>query len=249
MQLTTTLSQPGFTLRVTAPTVIEPDTPYILHFSFQALHPCVIDALTWQLPDCLYESGDMDESRFPVEISESASQPLSEPLEWTQVFIAPETGFGQIRFYLHVLSEEGADQSEPPLEWTHWVSVFSPAKPSADDPLADDLRARLINVVNDHTQNGHIFLADYVRFFADYLNIQVPEAMHETLAYEFGLPAEGLPLDNETYRLIAQGKTTFYGVEKLELIADEDCNASDDRFDAEGTRETSRDTPWEAMND
>ena len=235
MYLSIITERDDFRLTASAPTVISPDGKFSLQLLIQAHADLTLESLSWQLPSCLDDAGAELSPSLPLALAAGESAEL-------QLVLTPqEMGFGFLTFYLHT----GETSTEPACSWQHWVSVFKPAKPSADEPLPDDLRQRLISVVNYDAQNGHIFLANYTRFFNDYLNILVPEERQEQLAEEFALPAEGLPLDDETYLLIAQGKMTFYGVEKLELIAEEDCNASDDRFDPDSTRETA----WEAMDD
>ena len=48
---------------------------------------------------------------------------------------------------------------------------------------------------------------------------------------------EPLPVNEETFYRIATGDVSYYGIEKFELIAEEECVESDDRFDAENLKE------------
>lgn len=117
-----------------------------------------------------------------------------------------------------------------------WLSVFKKQEANKEE-LSSELRKRLIQVVNYRPRNGHIFLANYELFFNDFLNIEIPEGTSRFLSEEFGLPSEGFPVNDELRLEIIHGRFSFYGIEELELLAEEDCNESDDRFDADEARE------------
>ncbi|HKJ67454.1 MAG TPA: hypothetical protein VKA68_05820 [bacterium] len=233
MELSHTITTDRVTIISTAPTVIEPARPYTVRIRITARQSLTLHALTWETPDLLSEGWLESSASFPLDLEPE------DTFQASVVFRIPDDseGFGEIQLQLTGdSSESGAFE----LDWAHWISVWQPAKPDAREPLNDQLRRRLIQVVNHRPRNGHIFLANWVAFFRDYLNITVPEAAASSIAEEFGLPAEGLPVEPEVYEDIARGKVTFYGIDSLELLAEEDCVESDDRFDADGVREVAR---------
>ena len=80
-------------------------------------------------------------------------------------------------------------------------------------------------------------MADHVRFFSEFLNVEVTAEIAAILTDELLLEEEGLPVNEEIFYAIVTGQTQFYGMEKLELIYEEYCNESDDNFDTDDARE------------
>lgn len=230
MQLTIPIQSEFFELRATAPTVIQPGEKMVVSLELTAQVTFTLTQLLWEIPEDLPLEQEESAMDFPLTLNAGDT--------WTfeQVFSAKaEEGYGELTGRL-VFHAEGSSEAME-VSWQHWVSVFEKAEVAVTEYLSDELRNRLIAVTNARPQNGHIFLADHGRYFADYLHIGIPERLASILAGEFGLSDEDLPVDFEQYILFAQGRRTFYGIEVLELIAEEDCNESDDRFDPESTQE------------
>lgn len=229
MQLSIPILSEYFEMRATAPTVIEPGEKMVVQLELTAQTQLTLGQILWEIPEGL-----------PLELGEASTDlPISleagSSWHFEQIFVAEEEGFGLLAGKLVFHPGDTSDVSEVP--WDHWVSVFKKVEVPVTEFLSDELRDRLIKVTNARPQNGHIFLSDHTRYFADYLNIIIPERLAKILAAEFGLSDESLPVDFEQYILFAQGLRTFYGIEVLELIAEEDCNESDDRFDPEAIQE------------
>ena len=227
MIYTTNASNEFIALRFTAPTVVEPGDKIsaILEITFYI--DLVFQYTSFEFPDSLTmeEIEGLDKPRT----FKAGDQLKTNVIFLTDKFLED---FGMIKMALTFqFDDEKIDFNEEV-----WVSIFKKAK-AREEELSSNLRKRLIDVVNFRPRNGHIFLADYNAFFEHFLNILVPESVQEFLSEEFGLPNEGLPVDPETYHLIIGGQTTFYGIQKLELIAEEDCEESDNRFDAAVVRE------------
>eukprot|EP01013_Petalomonas_cantuscygni_P033911 TRINITY_DN61178_c0_g1_i1.p3 TRINITY_DN61178_c0_g1~~TRINITY_DN61178_c0_g1_i1.p3 ORF type:complete len:100 (+),score=2.92 TRINITY_DN61178_c0_g1_i1:481-780(+) len=74
-------------------------------------------------------------------------------------------------------------------------------------------------------------------FFSEFLNIEVPDEIASIINGEMLLEKEGLPVNEELFYAITIGQTQFYGLEKLELIYEENCTDSDDMFDMDDARE------------
>ena len=147
-----------------------------------------------------------------------------------------QEGFGIIHSKTKLKLEDGESQD---IITDTWLSVFKEMLADKEG-LSYELRKKLIEVINYRIRNGHIFLANYELFFNDFLNINIPESIARFLSEEFGLPSEGLPVDDEIRYEVIIGKYSFYGIEELEMLAEEDCNESDSRFDADGAREVKK---------
>lgn len=192
-----------------------------------------IDRIHWNIPEELTLRTGTGGGGLPVTLT------AGDTWRYEQLFMSEygEESYAELRGSLVFRSGDASESRT--AEWNHWLSIFAQAAAGESEPLSDELRDRLIGVTNARPRNGHIFLADHVRYFADYLNILIPERLAAILAREFGLSDQGLPVDEEQYLLFAQGRRTFYGIEKLELLAEEYCNESDDRLDLDDLREVS----------
>jgi hypothetical protein len=221
MNLTTSKQTEYFHYSFEGLTVIEPGQQLAFKLTIQPLKPFYLQAVHWQLPEALNSPVpflDVNQDLTP-------SIPFQKDILFTS--LTGKEGFGEIKFKFNYKTG-GTNIIEQ--EEVIWISVFE-RKVAGDKQLDDDLRNRLVSVVNFRPQNGHIFLADYASFFDDFLNITVPPHVVKFLSEDFALPNEGLPLDHEQYIRIITGSLTFYGMERLELLFEEDCNESDDRFD------------------
>lgn len=235
MVLPTPFTHELIELTLRAPTVVDPGDSAPLEVHLQARQDCVIHDITFTRRD------------VPARIAPDPAWATTRPLalsagaeyRWRGEL---QTTDGLEGYGLLLLEVNFGDPTDPTtpvsLHGNAWLSVFAPAR-AATDGLDDALRERLIGVTNYRPRNGHIFLADYAAYFRDFLHIEVPPEIASALAEDFGLPDEGLPVDEETRYEILIGRRTFYGIEYLELIAEEECNESDDRFDAEAAREVS----------
>lgn len=235
MVLTTPYTHELVELTLRAPTVVKPGERAAVAVHLLARQDCTVHDLTLSLRDA------------PADVAPDPAWATARPLtlaagddyHWHGELLTTDGREGYGLLLLEITFGDPSDPDTPaPLRGDAWLSVFEPAR--ADRAGLDDaLRERLIGVTNYRPRNGHIFLADYVAYFGDFLHIEVPEAVAAALAEDFGLPDEGLPVDGEHRYEILIGRRTFYGIERLELIAEEECNESDDRFDAEGAREVS----------
>jgi len=187
--------------------------------------------LLWEIPDDLTLIQQTEPIDFPLSLS------AGESWQYEQLFKSEDEqeSFGEITGQLVYHPENSSEVFN--AQWKHWISIFPRVVADETVALSNDLRDRLICVTNARPQNGHIFLAHHVRYFSDYLNIGIPDRLAAILAREFGLSDQGLPVDTEQYLLFCQELRTFYGIEVLELIAEEYCNESDDRFDPDELRE------------
>lgn len=231
MQLPIFIQTDSFKMTATAPTVIQPGEEMAVTTELLAAAKVTIDQILWEIPEGLSLRPADEPGDLPVTLNAGDNR------RFKQVFISePEReSYGEIRG--QIVFHPGDGTEAVTAGWTHWASIFQQVKADETEALSDELRSRLIGVTNARPQNGHIFLADHIRYFADYLHILIPERLAAALSREFGLSGQGLPADEEQYLLFAQGLRTFYGIEVLELIAEEDCNESDDRLDLEGLRE------------
>lgn len=227
MLFTTNSGNESVSLQFTAPTVVEPGEKIKATLVLTVKSKIDFQYMGWEFPDSinLEEIEGLEKSR--------TFEP-GDTFEYVVIFgtdkYSEDYGLIKAAFVYSI----GSEKVE--LSFEAWISIFKRVKAAVEE-LSLELRKRLIEVVNFRIRNGHIFLADYNAFFDHFLNIEVPDSVREFLAEEFGLPNEGLPVDPETYLLIIGGLISFYGIERLELIAEEDCNESDDRFDLYAVRE------------
>jgi hypothetical protein len=229
MELTSQLNSSGLQLTLTGPTVVAPGEDVVIKLMITSLKNCTIDTLNLILPDAVFSD------TTPLEIGQSLKEGQTFEKELLLTTKPGHEGYGEIEFTLHY-SLGGSETSK--MEFASWISVFK--RQIADgSELADPLRERLVKVVNSRNRNGHIFLADFVSFFDDFLNIEIPGRIAEILAQEFAFEDEGLPVDHEKYISISNGEFSFYGIEQLELIYEEECNESDDKFDMSAATEVS----------
>lgn len=231
MLLTTPVQSPEVDILSTAFTVVQPGDLFSIKINITAKQDCELRDISWQVPQSL--APESNGQQFPVTLAAGESIDIKSDFSTD----ATREDFGEIRLSisLRVEAETGGEKT---VESVTWLSIFTRQTAADPDQLQMALRQRLLDVVNVRPLNGHIFLADYEAFFTDFLNVEIAAGIAAGLAEEFGLPIEGLPLDAERRMLIIHGKMSFYGIEKLELLAIEDCEESDDRFDPDDARET-----------
>lgn len=219
---------------ITSSTVIEPQEKALLHVHWTALQECSIVSVSFELENAPVKilTGDELLEQFPKIMAAGDSFEWEFPIH----SVKDQEGFGIIHSKT-ILKLEGSESLG--LKTDTWLSVFKDEL-AAVDGLSYELRKKLIDVVNYRPRNGHIFLANYELFFNDFLNIKIPESIARFLSEEFDLPSEGLPVDDEIRYEVIHGNYTFYGIEELEMLAEEDCNESDSRFDADGVREVKK---------
>lgn len=238
MILTTPVATPTVEIQMADRTVIEPGSRLYVKLQIVARQPCTITGLEWNLPKMLRLDPESEPMELPMPLDEG------QELAVAVIFFADERteGFGEIEAALHLRAAD----SEAKVAWAVWISVFKRAVAREEDDtggLSDPLRDRLLGVVNavrttdDPHRNGHIFLADPVAFFDDYLNIAIPDNLAMVLLERFALPTQGIPVSKDVYQDMALGVKNFYGMVRLELIPEEECEESDDRFDPEDARE------------
>lgn len=218
---------PEFIIQTISHTVIQPGESLELKMKFTGLTNCYLKSLEIEVPAAV-------EPESPsLEIGQDLAEGQSYDLETVFTTKKDREGFGDIR--IEILYDDAGGESKT-AEFSVWISVFY-REIAEYSSLPDPLREKLVQVVNFKPRNGHIFLADFVSFFDDFLNIEIPGKIAALLADEFALDQEGLPVDKEKYISIIRGDVTFYGIEKLELIYEEHCNESNDKFDLSGIQE------------
>ena len=230
MLITTPVDNELVEISSTAPTVVAPGETLDIQIEITARHSCELMGIDWKTPAVINPKPESADLVFPHKLQ--TGQKFYGYFQFSTR--ANEEGYGEISATLKLKTTDGEVM---PVEWSAWLSVFKLERASDTEPLSTELRQRLIDVVNARIRNGHIFLADYISFFVNFLNIQVPERIAGIISEDFGLPSEGLPVDLETLKLIILGDKTFYGITKLELVAEEDCTESDDKFVLDASRE------------
>lgn len=234
MLLSTPLSSDLLSLTATAPTVVAPGTRFDLTFKFTALQALTLRTIHWEIPTRLAIEIDAAEEILPYTFE------AGDTYEAALNVYTQEEGYGEMQgiFILEQINDDGTVETIS-MRLHLWLSVFERKMARAAEGLQDELRHRLIEVVNVRDRNGHIFLANFGAFFDDFLHIEIPHTIANLIGEELGLPVQNLPLDPEIYLETILGTKRFYGIEKLELIAEEECVESDDRFDPDDAREVS----------
>ena len=149
MELVIPVSNEYIELTSTAPTVIIPGEKLAVRLSITTLQQCELIDFSWKTPPVIDSEPEEYENLFPVEAEEGRD------ISFEIVFPASSDnqGFGDIEFSLKYRTPDGEEIS---LDWSAWISVFNPAEPNDRQVLDDELRQRLIDVVNAKTQNGRL---------------------------------------------------------------------------------------------
>ena len=218
---------PEFIIQTVSHTVVQPGENLELKMKFTGISSCYLKRIEIEAPVAVIPDSPI------LEIDQELTVEQSYDLATVFKTKKDREGFGDIKIRILYDGESGESKT---VLLSVWISVFY-REIAEYSSLPDPLREKLVEVVNFKPRNGHIFLADFVSFFDDFLNIEIPGKIAALLADEFALDQEGLPVDKEKYISIIRGDITFYGIEKLELIYEEQCNESNDKFDLSGIRE------------
>jgi len=258
MILKTPTTTPTVEIEMIAPTVVAPGARLKVVFQATALQTCEFTSLDAKAPGTIRLDPELGLLEFPGPFEEGGTRidPGAEPLEFPVPFEEGQTrffpmnfitdsereDFGELEFTLGIRTSE----SETNVTWPVWISVFERATVHEEEDtggLSDRLRDRLIAVVNaarttdDPYRNGHIFLADPVSFFDDYLNIEFSIRLAKVLLAGMVFQDGAIPVSKEVYGAFALGLKHFFGILWVELIPEEECEESDDRFDPDDARE------------
>ena len=232
MQVTTSHKNEFVQISCSCPSVIQPGEKLQVDLSITALKTCKLDQITWNMDGIANSAVKNEKERLELNLDLQEGKSVDQQVIFTTK--VGQEGYGEIQMTLYF---SALGSTEETFSWNFWISVFKRVTASDKEALDDDLRKRLVDVVNSRTRNGHIFMADHVRFFSEFLNIEVPAAIAAILSGEMVLKAEGLPVNAELFYAIVIGQILFYGMEKLELIYEEYCNESDDKFEIDDARE------------
>ena len=228
MELAQPFESPEINGSVSCETVIEPGNDLTLKVNVFAQEKVSINDINWNHPAAL--TLDTIDPTFPLTIDAGQSALIT-------VLFKSAPGiedFGDIELKILFLTSNSSNLKSLVVE--HWISIFERAAAAASG-LDLVLRKRLVDVVNFKLQNAHIYLGDFERFFDHYLNIEIDRRIADLIREEMTMSLRELPVDEETWHLINIGRTTFYGIKEFELIPEEECNESDDRFDPNGLKE------------
>lgn len=232
MLLTTYHTNNFFHISCAYPSVIQPGEELKISLKITAIKTCELKKVTWNLDGITNKTVKIDIAYLGLNQDLLEGKSLDHELIFsTEV---GKEGYGEINMTLDFSTVDGLEKA---FSWDLWISIFKRVLANNKNALEDDLRKRLVNVVNARTRNGHIFMADHVRFFSEFLNVEVTAEIAAILTDELLLEEEGLPVNEEIFYAIVTGQTQFYGMEKLELIYEEYCNESDDNFDTDDARE------------
>lgn len=227
MNLDIHISHQGLTLVSTAPTALEPGAPLRLNWQITAETPILISNPVWTVAGRLPDLPAADLPGFPLTLAAGESRNIDLELSTG----LPQEGYGWIHLELPVRLT--AENVETTVKWKHWLSVFKLEQAGAEPAISDSHRERLMGVVNADERNGHIFLADYLVFFREFLHLEIPPSLAELIVEGLGIPMEGLPLPEDEFLDIARGVKTFFGLDRLELLPEEEGEDCDDCYEYE----------------
>ena len=230
MLLTTSTQVPELEVASTALTAVEPGDAVEVRLRFAASQQVELLELTWDNPLSLSPDASLTTISLPVTLQSG------DDAEGVAVFTTPNGrhDFGLMTASLRLRRQDG---TETTVTWEAWLSVFPREQATDPQGLSDEHRERLVTVVNARDRNGHIFVADFVSFFNDFLNLVVPAGTAGFLSQEFDLEDEELPVDGETYQLNLIGLMSIYGLTKVELLYEEECPETDEFVDLSAFRE------------
>ena len=235
MQVTTQHKNQLIQILCSSPSVIQTGEKLQVELKITALKTSRLTQISWNLDRIKNGAIIKEEKNLNLDLDLQEGESVDQQVVFTS--IPGKEGFGEIPITLHFAP---LGNSEKPFSWNLWISVFKRATANDNEGLHDDLRKKLVDVVNSRTRNGHIFMADHVRFFSEFLNIEVPETIASIMTEEMLLKEEGLPVNEELFYAIVTGHILFYGMEKLELIYEENCEESDDKFEIDDAREVAK---------
>lgn len=216
----------------TCPTVIQPGEKFQVDLNITAMKTCRLSEINWDLAGIANRAVESEKERLELNTDLLEGKSIDQQVVFTTS--VGQEGFGEIQLTIGFSATGSMERS---FKWNIWASIFQQVAASDKNGLEDDLRKRLVEVVNCRTRNGHIFMADHVRFFSEFLNIELSATIAAILTEELLLKEEGLPVNEEVFYSIITGQYVFYGMEKLELIYEENCKESDDKFEIDDARE------------
>jgi hypothetical protein len=239
MLLTTPAASEVLQVQSTAPTAVEPGQSFAVTVAITAYRPVELLGLRWEVPEGVIAVDLTADSAEPGGSLPKKLEP-DVPCEVTFSFstFRDRQTFGRVVGELRFRPPEGPEQG---MAWASCIAVYPRATATDAEPLNDELRARLITAVNFDPRNGHAFLLDYVAFFSDFCNVEVPERIADIISEELGLAEEDLPADRDRYVAAVLGQAQVYGIEELVLIPEGECDASDSRLDYGAVRDVPHD--------
>jgi len=254
MLLSTPTETEELAIESIAPTAVEPGAAFTIRVAVVAHRRSELLAVEWVVPQGVTTGGPLADAGdgLPRALDSGTHYELKYAFSTAREY---ET-FGQITGTLHFRPDGDGERS---VSWSACIGVFPRAVARARRPLSDGLRHRLITAVNFDAANGHAFLVDFCAFFDDFCNVEVPMEIASKVSDELGLADQGLPLPaaqappdeaapwvsdgpvfddlqiinirKQHYVNAVLGQTRIYGIERLELVPEEECNDSDGRFD------------------
>ncbi|MFC1864425.1 hypothetical protein ACFLYG_01175 [Chloroflexota bacterium] len=137
-----------------------------------------------------------------------------------------------------LVEHEGA--TAPQVEMTTPLYVFPRIEISSrDDPAwQSEIGPRLMTVVNSHSVNQHLFLANGLRLVEERLNVGIASELRPEISRDFYMPeisgveAEvGGMVQPHIFIAIAQNDMTIYPIKEVILQDEKYCEEADDKFD------------------
>ena len=230
MQLTITEQIDSLLAQSTSPTVVEPGQSFSVAVTLISETAVTLQSVEVAIPEDVELVSNPIPELMPYALEPGKRLTFELGFETSRQH---ET-FGLIRAVAS-FSTAAAPDEPIQLAWENWLSVFTRVVASYPQPLADALVQRLIAVANHTLRNAHIFMADFVAYFDDYLNIDIPAEAVAGITDMLPFATDGLPLDAETRLAIAQGRKTFYGITDWQFEAEDECEEFDDVFQPSGT--------------
>jgi len=254
MLLSTSTNTEELAVQSIAPTAVEPGDAFTVRVAVAAHRKSELLDVEWVVPDGVTADGPSGGTSdgLPRVLEPGAPYDIEYAFSTAREY---ET-FGRIAWTLRFRRQGGEERA---ASWSACIGIFPRAVARARRPLSDELRHRLITAVNFDASNGHAFLLDFCAFFDDFCNVEVPTEIADKISEELGLADQGLPLPaaqapsdqaapwvfdgeiafdvyvpdirKEQYVKAVLGQTRVYGIERLELVPEEECNDSDARFD------------------
>lgn len=238
MVLTTPTQTEELEIKSTAPTAVEPGDTFSVELVITVYQPVRLLRLDWEIPVGVTAAGMSPDNDLGDDLPVDMELEPDVPIKVSFVFATTRDTqtFGKVTGTLRY-SPSPHDGAECTASWSSCIAVYPHAVASDQVRLSDELRDRLITAVNFDPKNGHAFLMDYCAFFSDFCNVEVPETIAGVISEDLGLSHEGIPTQKAHYVGAILGERRVYGVERLELIAEEECTASDSRFDLQAARD------------
>ena len=147
-----------------------------------------------------------------------------------------ETGIFEINGKAYV---EGAEDKDGTVGLATPLYVFPHlAISSLEDPAwRSEVGPRLIALVNSHSVNQHLFLANGLRLAEERGNVEVASAIRPEISLDFFMPdfsgidaTVGGVVSPDIFIDISQGDKDIYPVREVILVGEDECNEADDCF-------------------